>query len=82
MTFDPVSIAHNLLLLLVILGFCQVWARFDRLVLGWGAILLFCIGQYGWALIAAWLWSAAERAHRRFMVEERAMGFYRGRWIE
>jgi len=82
MTLDPVSIAQHLVVLIGFFAFCGVWARIGRPILGWGAVLLFCVGEYGWALLALWLWSAAQSAHRRFMAQERAAGFYNGRWID
>lgn len=82
MDFDAVSIAQHAGLLFAFFAFCWLWVQFGRFVFGWGAIALFCVGQYGWALLAVLLWSTADSAHRRFMAEQRARGYYHGPWID
>lgn len=82
MNLDPVSIGQHVLVVIAFFVFCWLWTRFARLVFGWGAILLFCIGEYGWAFLALLIWYADECAHRRFMAEERAAGFYNGPWVD
>lgn len=76
MNIDPASVAHNVALLIAFFAVCWIWARLGRLILGWGAIVLFCAGQYGWALLVVWVWAIAEREHRRLLAEERAAALY------
>ncbi len=74
MTVDTIALGERALLLAALWGFAWFWARFDRPVLGWGSIVLFLTGHWGWALVVALLWSGAESAHRRWMAKQRACG--------
>ena len=82
MTIDPVSFGQHVLVLIVLLAVCVVVYLYGRFIAGWSAVILFCMGQYGWALLAFILWRAFEDAHRREMFELRAMRFYNGPWID
>jgi hypothetical protein len=52
MTIDPVSFGQHVLVLAVLWAFCVVLSLYGRFLAGWGAVILFCMSQYGWALLA------------------------------
>lgn len=82
MNLDPVSIGQRVLLLIAIFAFCWIFDKFGRPVLLGGALVLFLLGHWGWALVALFFWHVLETGHRRFMAEERAAGFYNGSWVD
>jgi hypothetical protein len=82
MSGDALSFFQHALVVVAFLAFAFIWARFGRRLAFWGAILLFCFGQYGWAFLVWVIWTWEEDAHRRFMAEERAARSYNGPWID
>jgi hypothetical protein len=82
MTADIPSLAQHALLFVGAWAALRMWFAFDRLICRVGTIALFCIGQYGWALLAFALLCIAENAHRALIAQRRAGGFYNGPWID
>jgi hypothetical protein len=82
MMIDLPSLAQHALLLIGAWALLRVWFAFDRLIYRAGTIVLFCIDQYGWALLAFVLLCIAENAHRALMAQRRAAGIYNGPWID
>lgn len=82
MTIDPVSLGNHLIVLGVLWAICVMIDLYGRLISAWSVVILFCLGQYGWAFLAFLIWLAFERAHRREMFEVRALRLYNGPWID
>lgn len=82
MSAELVSIAQHALMLAAVFASFRLWLAIDRLFFRFSAIVLFCLGHYGWALLAFALLCIAESAHRSLMAERRAAGLYNGRWID
>lgn len=82
LTIDIIAIGQHILVLAAFVAFSIFWSKFGRLVLGSSTIILFCLSEYGWALLALVLWIMAVDAHRTFMAQQRAAGFYNGPWID
>ncbi len=72
---------HAMLLIAVWAMLC-IWFALDRVILRTGVIVLFCVGQYAWALLVFGLLCVAESAHRGIMAKRRAAGSYNGPWID
>ena len=82
MNITPLFVAQNTAVVLGIYAVCWILTRIGRRLFGWGAIILFCIGQFGWALLIFWVWCIAEREHRRDLALDRAAGAFNGPWID
>ncbi len=82
MTIDLVSIGQHLLVLAAVWGFFTILGVWGRFILGWVAAALFCVGEYGWAVLAFFLWAACVSAHREEMFRLRAMRLYNGPWVD
>ncbi|MGE0046427.1 MAG: hypothetical protein AB7T08_11775 [Hyphomonadaceae bacterium] len=79
---DALSLLQHALVLVAMWATLRLWFAVDRFVLRVGAVVLFCLGQYAWALLAFALLCVAESAHRGLMAQRRDAGFYNGPWID
>ena len=79
---DALSLLQHALLLSSIWIVLRVWFAVDRTILRVSAVVLFCVGQYAWALLAFVVLCIAESAHRRIMAPKRAARIYNGPWID
>lgn len=79
---DALALVQHALLLAALWVTVRVWLAVDRVVLRVSTVVLFCIGEYAWALLAFVVLCVAESAHQRFMADRRASGFYNGPWID
>lgn len=79
---DALPLLQHTLLLVAAWVTLRVWFAVDRVILRTSAFVLFCLGQYAWALLAFVLLCVAESAHRGLMAQRRAEGFYNGPWID
>lgn len=82
MTVDLASIALHIIALMVLAGFCVIVDIYGRRITGWAALILFCVGEYGWALLAAFLWLVLDQVHRERMFKLRFYRIYNGPWID
>lgn len=73
---------QHALVLVGVWALLRAWFAFDRLICRASTVVLFCLGEYGWALLAFALLCIAENAHRALMAQRRAGGFYNGPWID
>lgn len=81
MTVDLVSFGEHVLVLAALAAVCLVVDLYGRFVAGWGAVLLFCLGEYGGALLAGILWLILNDIHRAEMFRLRILRIYNGPWI-
>lgn len=82
MIVDVPSFVQHALLFAGALLALRIWLSVDRAVYRASTVVLFCTGQYGWALIAFVLLCIAESTRRRLLAEDRAAGLYDGQWID
>lgn len=82
MSIDIFSVLHNAALLAALLTCCAVVYLCGRFLAGWSAVILFCLGQWGWALLALFVWHILEREHRAEMFRVRLLRVYNGPWID
>lgn len=65
MSGELLTLAQHALALAVLWLLLRVWFAIDRHVLRGAVMILFCLGQYGWALLVFVMLCIAERAHWR-----------------
>lgn len=82
MSISFLFVAQNVALLLGLYAVCWILARFGRRLLAWSVIILFCLGQYGWAFLLFCALGVVEREYRRSIALDRAAGIYNGAWID
>jgi hypothetical protein len=81
MTIDLESIGMHVLVLMTLAGCCVIVDLYGRRIAGWGAVVLFCLGEYGWALLALFFWLILDQVHREEMFKLRFYRIYNGPWI-
>jgi|CXWL01.1.fsa_nt_gi hypothetical protein len=82
MTIDLVSFGEHVLVLAAVAAVCVVIDLYGRILTGWGTVVLFCLGEYGWALLAGFLWLILNDIHRAEMFRLRILRIYNGTWID
>jgi len=82
MTIDLGSIAMHVFALMVLAGLCVIIDAYGRRISGWATVILFCLGEYGWALFALFWWLVFDSVHRERMFKLRYHRIYNGPWVD
>ena len=82
MNIDLVSIGEHILILAALAAICLIIDFYGRIISGWGAVFLFCLGEYGWAFLAFFIWLILNDIHRAEMFRLRYWRIYNGPWID